>query len=326
MQHSKSQAALLVVALLISLAAMAEPAPLSKWNSNVNRNAIIEFVNSVTRPNSPSYVPPNARIAVFDNDGTLLCEKPNYTQMQFAVDRIKASFSVHPEWQELAHIRELVDSPREMPVTLKGQNWLDVFMLSSSNVTVDAYTRAVIDWFEDARHPDFKTRYSTLAYSPMTELIRYLHENEFKVYIVTGSSNNFMRPWTTQIYGIPPERVIGSRMELKYESADNGPRLSVSDGIARFNIGPSKPISIQEAVGQRPMLAFGNSNGDIEMLEWTCSGPNQSMGLILLHDDAAREYAYDQEAKIYELATKNQWKIVSIKNDFKEVFKNLVTR
>ncbi|MDA7657845.1 haloacid dehalogenase-like hydrolase [Verrucomicrobia bacterium] len=292
----------------------------------MNRNAIIEFVNSVTRPNSPSYVPPNARIAAFDNDGTLLCEKPNYTQMQFAVDRIKASFSVHPEWQELAHIRELVASPREMPVTLKGQNWLDVFMLSSSNVTVDTYTRAVVDWFEDARHPDFKTRYSTLAYSPMTELIRYLHENEFKVYIVTGSSNNFMRPWTTQIYGIPPERVIGSRMELKYESVENGPRLSVSDEIARFNIGPSKPISIQEAVGQRPILAFGNSNGDIEMLEWTCSGPKQSMGLILLHDDAAREYAYDQEAKVYDLATKNEWKIVSIKKDFKEVFENQITR
>ena len=326
MKQHPPQSAFLLVAFLTSLATMAETASLSKWNSTENRSAIVEFVTNVTRPNSPSYVRPNARIAVFDNDGTLLCEKPNYTQMQFALDRIKSNFSVHPEWQELAHIKELVGSPREMPVTLRGQEWLDVFMLSSSNVTVDAYSRAVTDWFEHARHPDFKTRYTSLTYSPMTELIRYLHKSEFKVYIVTGSSISFMRPWTTQIYGIPPERVIGSRMELNYETVETGPTLSISDKIDRFNNGPIKPISIQEALGQRPILAFGNSNGDIEMLEWTCSGQGPNLGLVLLHDDPDREYAYDQDTKVYDLAPKRQWRIVSMAKDFKEVFEFQVSR
>jgi hypothetical protein len=326
MQNPTPRSVLPLVILLSFFAAMAEAASLSKWNSTENRDAIIEFVTNVTQHNSPSFVPTNARIAVFDNDGTLLCEKPNYTQMQFAIDRLKASFPDHPEWRELDHIKELVNTPREKPVTLKGQKWLDVFMLSSSNVTVDDYSRSVTEWFENARHPDFKTRYSNLAYSPMIELIRYLHANEFRVYIVTGSSINFMRPWATSIYGTPPERILGSRMKLKYQNVENVPTLTITEEIARFNNGKAKPITIEEAIGQRPIFAFGNSDGDIEMLEWTSSGQGPSMGLILLHDDPDREYAYDQEAKIYNLAPKHEWRVVSIAKDFKEVFEDQVAR
>ena len=304
-----------------------EASSLSKWNPTENRAAIIDFIAEVSRPKSPNYVPPEERVAVFDNDGTILCEKPNYTQMQFAVDRIKVNFPDHPEWKELAHICNLVEAPREAPVTLTGQKWLDVFMLSSSNVTVKDYRTDVIEWFDVARHPRYGTRYSSLTYSPMIELIQYLQENEFQVYLVTGGSIDFLRPWISQTYGIPRERIIGSRMEMKYEvSQTEGPTLVNQEKIARFNNGRYKPVSIHEGIGRKPILAVGNSDGDIEMLEWTRSGQGLRMGIVLLHDDAKREYAYDQESKVYDIAKERNWNVVSMKKDFREVFSSDVTQ
>ena len=300
--------------------------PLLTWNDTETRKAIVEFVDRVTSESSPMFVPPSERIAVFDNDGTLLCEKPNYTQMQFSLDQIKATAPQHPEWNELPHIQELIKAPRETPVTLAGRDWLDVFLRTTQNVGIDAFAQNVSRWLESARHPDFDTHYLSLVYQPMKELIQFITANDFQVYIVTGSSIGFMRQWTFDTLGIPPQRVIGSRMEMSYENTEGSQRIVHGSKIERFNNGDVKPVAIQEAIGKRPIFTFGNSIGDLEMLEWGSSGAGESLGLVLLHDDAAREYAYIEDSKLYDRAKDQDWRVVSMKHDFKLVFAQGIVR
>ncbi len=298
--------------------------PLVTWNDTENRSAIIEFTERVTSKSSPTFVPPSERIAVFDNDGTLLCEKPNYTQMQFSVDQMKATATQHPEWNDVAYIQQLISAPRETPVTLEGRDWLDVFSRTTQRLTVETFAQNVAQWLESARHPDFHAPYPSLTYLPMKELIHYLSANDFQVYIVTGSSIGFMRQWAPSTLGIPEERIIGSRMEMEYENVDGALRIVHGSKIERFNIAANKPVAIHEAIGKKPIFAFGNSIGDLEMLEWASSNEHHSMSLVLLHDDEEREYAYDEKTKIYALAKARAWKVVRMKHDFESVFSQTV--
>ena len=315
---------LVATSLLSTCLPVVSESLLSNWNPGSNRTVIIDFVKTVTDRQSQHFVSPDNRIAVFDNDGTLWCEKPNYTEMQFAVDRINHSFPQHPEWDSLPHLKQLIDWPRAQTVTLKGAEWLDVFMKSSANMTVEEFTQIAHNWIAEARHPEFQVSYLALTFKPMVELIQYLHQNEFRVFLVTGGSNGFVRTSCQRLYGISPRRVIGSHLETKYKLIGTTPTLVYGYSITRFNNAEEKPVAIQERIGQKPILAFGNSNGDLEMLHWTCSGEGRRLGLVLLHDDAAREYAYGENTKIYRHANEHSWHIVSMKNDFKTVFATVI--
>ena len=314
----------LVASLSWSRASAAEPLP--SWNDGATRDSIIDFVRSVTTENGPDFIPIPERIAVFDNDGTLWCEQPIYVQFAFAIDRVKALAPQRPEWKETEPFKSVLANDLVTALVDGEQAVARLIAATHTELTVDEFHDIVAEWLATARHPKFDRPYTELVYQPMLELLAYLREHGFKTYIVSGGGVDFMRVFTEQVYGIPPEQVIGSRGKLKFEERNGEPVLLKLPEIDLVDDGPGKPVGIQQMIGRRPVMAFGNSDGDLQMLQWTTAGEGPRFALIVHHTDADREYAYDRASHIGKLdkaldeATQRGWTVVNMQTDWKEVF------
>jgi phosphoglycolate phosphatase-like HAD superfamily hydrolase len=308
------------------LAASAQAQTLPSWNEGRAKQAIIRFVSDVTTPGAPTFVPAEQRIAVFDNDGTLWAEQPLYVQFVFMLDQIKAAAPKHPEWKNNPAFKALVAHDHQKLAALGHKPLLELLAVANSGMTVQAYDATIREWLATAKHPKFQRLYTELVYVPMQELLAYLRANGFKTFIVSGGSVEFMRPWAKQAYGIPPEQVIGSQQDVKFDMKDGKVALTRQPKIAFIDDGPGKPVGIYRSIGHRPIAAFGNSDGDQQMLELTAAGDGQRLMLLVHHDDAAREFAYDRTSKIGKLdkaldeAQARHWLVVSMKNDWKRIF------
>jgi phosphoserine phosphatase len=316
----------MIAAALLAFSLSAAADPLASWNDGAAKQAITAFVADVTTPGSADYVPPSERIAVFDNDGTLWIEQPIYTQLAFVLDRLKALASAHPEWQEQQPFKAALEGDVAALGDAGMEGLMQLLMATHAGMTSAAFEQAAGDWMAEARHPRFDRPYTELVYQPMLELLEYLRDNGFKTYIVSGGGIAFMRPWTERVYGIPPEQVVGSQIALEYAVRDGKPVILRKHEIAFIDDKAGKPVAIQRHIGRRPILAFGNSDGDYQMLEWTTAEPGRRLGLILHHDDGEREYAYDRDSHVGQLkkglddAGANGWVVVSMKTDWSQVF------
>jgi len=309
---------------LASLAAAAEPLP--SWNEGPTKRAIVDFVQRVTTAGGAGFVPLPERIAVFDNDGCLWAEKPMYVQLVFALDRVKTLAPAHPEWKDKQPFKAVLEGDFKT-VAAGGEHALvELIMATHAGMTTDAFAQVVKDWLATAKHPRFNQYYTDLVYQPMLELLAYLRANNFKTYIVSGGGIEFMRPWTEKVYGIPPEQVIGSSIKTKFELRGGIPALIRLPEINFIDDKQGKPVGINQHIGRRPILAFGNSDGDLQMLQWTAAGPGlRFMGLIH-HTDATREWAYDRDSSVgrldqaLEQAKVRGWTLVDMKQDWKIIF------
>ncbi len=300
--------------------------PLPSWNEGPAKTAIVNFVADATREGGPGYVPPAERIATFDNDGTLWSEQPLYFQFLFMIDQVKSKAAQHPEWQRNPAFRPLMAGDHQALAAVGERPLMELLVAANSGMTVDAYDEAIRAWLATARHPKFQRPYTELVYQPQLELLDYLRANGFKTYIVSGGTIDFMRPWVMKAYGIPPEQVIGSSQLIRYELQGGKPVLLREPKLDFVDDGPGKPVGIYRNIGRRPVLAFGNSDGDLQMLQYTAGGPGARMALIVHHDDADREFAYDRNSRIGKLdkaldeAQARGWTVVSMKRDWKTVF------
>lgn len=300
--------------------------PLPSWNDGDAKQAIVAFVDTVTKDDSPEFVPPAERIAVFDNDGTLWCEQPLYFQGLFAVDRVKALAPDHPEWKNQEPFKSVLAGETAKLAAAGEKGLLEIVAATHANITTDEFDEKVSDWIKTARHPKFNRAYTSLVYRPMLELLGYLRENGFKTFIVSGGGIEFIRVFAEETYGIPPEQVVGSSGVTKYELQDDRPVLVKEPKVLLIDDGPGKPVGIETFIGRRPIMAFGNSDGDYEMLRWTTAGDGPRFGLIVHHDDAEREYAYDRNSQIGKLskaleeAPTRSWTVVSMKGDWRDIF------
>ncbi|HEX5031875.1 MAG TPA: HAD family hydrolase [Candidatus Eisenbacteria bacterium] len=300
--------------------------PLPSWSDTAPRKAIVAFVARVSKRDSPDYVAPADRIAVFDNDGTLWAEQPLYFQAQFALDRVKALAPQHPEWKTQEPFNHLLAG--DMAAFMAGgeKSLMTVVATAHSGMTTDEFQTIVKDWLRTARHPKTGRPYNRMVYRPMLELLAYLRANGFKTFIVSGGGVEFMRAFAEEAYGIPPEQVVGSQGKLRYEVRDGEPALVKLPDVQFVDDGPGKPAGIQTFIGHRPIAAFGNSDGDLQMLEWTTAGRGPRLGLIVHHTDAAREWSYDRTSHIGKLdkawdeGKAKGWTIVSMKDDWKAIF------
>ncbi|MGD8317975.1 MAG: HAD family hydrolase [Myxococcales bacterium] len=309
--------------------AQAEPFldPLPSWNDGVTKAKIIDFVRAVTDPDDPAFVEPERRIATFDNDGTLWVEQPVYTEMAFALHRVKDLAQVHPEWKTEEPFRAVLEGDKQALIASGKRGLVEIIVASHTGMSTTLFDTIVREWIRDARHPDFDKPYTELVYQPQLELLRYLESKGFTTFIVSGGSAEFMRVFSKETYGIPSQRVIGSSIQTRYEVQGGKPTLLRLQEIDFVNDGAGKPVGIYKGVGRQPILAFGNSDGDFEMLQWTTLGSREArLGLLLHHDDAEREYAYDRQSRVGTLdraldaAGPQGWVVVSMKKDWKTVF------
>jgi len=312
--------------------AFAEADPLPSWNDGPAKQAIVSFVQATTDESNPEFVPPAERIATFDNDGTLWTEHPMYTQLAFALDRIKALAPQHPDWQDKQPFKAVLDNDLKALAAAGEKGLVELVMASHAGMSTAEFESIVADWFKKARHPRFKRPYTELAYQPMLELLGYLRANGFKTYIVSGGGVEFMRPMTEAVYGIPPEQVVGSTIKTKYEVKDGKPVLMRLPEVDFIDDKTGKPVGINQFIGRRPVAAFGNSAGDREMLEWTGAGSGARLMMLVFHDDAEREYAYGPAnglpdtkfgtfpESLMEEAKKKGWVVISMKNDWARIF------
>jgi phosphoserine phosphatase len=282
----------LVASLAPGIAALAGSDPLPSWKDGPVKQEILEFIKATTDASRPTYVPHAERIATFDNDGTLWPSHPMYTQLAFALDRIKELAPQHPEWKNKEPFRAVLDNDMEAVAAAGEKGLVELIMASHAGMSTAEFEKIVTDWFRTAQHPRFKKPYTELAYQPMVELLEYLRANGFKTYIVSGGGIEFMRPMTEAVYGVPPEQVIGSSIETRYQMQDGKPVLMRQPKVHFIDDKAGKPVGINEFIGRRPVAAFGNSDGDREMLEWTGAGDGARLMMLVLHDDAEREYAY----------------------------------
>ena len=301
--------------------------PLPAWNDGAVKKSIADFVARVTAQGTPDFVPAEQRIATFDNDGTLWTEQPVYFQVAFAFDEIKRLAPQHPEWKTKQPFKAVLDKDMQALGASGQKGLLEIVAATHAGMTTEEFSKSVLDWISTARHPRFKRPYIELVYQPMIELLGYLRGNGFKTYIVSGGGIEFMRPWTEKIYGIPPEQVVGSSGVVKFEmGADGKPVLRKLPQIEFVDDGPGKPVGINRFIGRRPIFAFGNSDGDQQMLEWTAAGDGPRFMGLVHHTDAEREYAYDRESKVGKLdkaldeGTAKGWTVVDMKNDWKTIF------
>lgn len=321
----------IAVAILMMATAAYASDPLPAWNDGGTKRAIVDFVERVTKEGSPEFVPPAERIATFDNDGTLWAEQPMYFQLFFAVDRVKALAPKHPEWKEREPFASLLKGDVKSALAGGERAILDIVAATHSGMTVNEFENTVKEWTATAEHPRFKRPFTDCVYQPMLELLAYLRANGFKTYIVSGGGVEFMRPWTERVYGIPPEQVIGSSGKVKFEMREGKPVLLKLPEIGSIDDKVGKPININLEIGRRPVMAFGNSDGDLEMLQWTTMDHGDGsryprFGLIVHHTDAGREWAYDRKSHIGTLdkaldeATSRGWVVMDMKRDWKVVF------
>ena len=299
---------------------------LPSWNDTATKRAITAFVAKVTREGSPDFVPPAERIAVFDNDGTLWCEQPVYVQVVFALDRVKALADKHPEWKEKQPFKAALEGDHKALVAVGQKGLVEIVTATHTGMTLDEFNAAVADWIATAKHPKFKRLYTECVYQPMLELLTYLRGNGFKTFIVSGGTADFMRPWAEKVYGVPPEQVVGTTFKTKYVVRAGTPEIVIEPQIDLIDDHAGKPVGIARQIGRRPIMAFGNSDGDFEMLEYTTTGKGPRFGLLVHHTDAEREFAYDRTSHIGKLdkgldaAGKRGWLLVNIKDDWKTVF------
>ncbi len=303
--------------------------PLPSWNDTATKARIVEFVRGVTDPDDPAFVEPADRVATFDNDGTLWVEQPLYAEMAFALQRVRDLAQVHPEWKTQPPFKAVLEGDRDTLVAAGPRGLADVVVASHTGMSTTLFDTIATEWLRDARHPDLEKPYTELSYKPQIELLRYLEANGFATFIVSAGSVEFLRRFAPDVYGIPPERIIGTSIETRYEVQGGKPSLLRLPQLDFIDDQGGKPVAIHEHIGRRPILAFGNSDGDFEMLQWTTlgsSGPR--LGLLLHHDDAEREYAYDRNSpvggldKALDAASQSGWLVVSIKNDWKTVFED----
>ena len=315
----------LLFALSLSLS-VAGADPLPSWRDGPAKQAITAFVVAVTQAGGADFVAPAERIAVFDNDGTLWVEQPIYTQLAFVLDRVKALASEHPEWTDTQPFKAAIEGDRKALGEAGLEGLMQLLMATHAGMTSEAFEQIAADWIGTARHPRFDQPYTALVYQPMLELLDYLRSSGFKTFIVSGGGADFVRPWAEAVYGIPPEQVIGSQIEQRFELREGKPVLVREPKVAFIDDKGGKPVGIQRHIGRRPILAFGNSDGDLQMLQWTTGAPGRRLGLILHHTDADREYAYDRESHFgkldnaLDLAPANGWIPVSMKDDWAQVF------
>jgi phosphoglycolate phosphatase-like HAD superfamily hydrolase len=299
--------------------------PLPSWNDTAPKRAIVAFVARVTKPGTPDFVPAPKRIATFDNDGTLWIEQPIYTQFAFAFDRIKLLSAGHPEWKTQEPFASLLDGDIEKALAGGEETLVQALAATHAGMTTESFERIARDWIRTKRDARFKRPYATLVYQPMLELLTYLRANEFKTFIVSGGGVEFMRAFAEEAYGIPPEQVIGSSGRLKYQMRGDVPELLKLPAIDAVNDKDGKVIGIQKFIGRRPIAAFGNSDGDLQMLEWTAAGDGVRFALLVHHDDATREWAYDRASKIgtldkaLDVAIAKKWTVVSMKDDWNTI-------
>jgi len=322
---------ILLALLLVTNAAFAAD-PLPSWNDTVPKKAIVAFVEKVTKEGSPDFVPVAERIATYDNDGTLWCEQPVPVQLYFALDRVKALAPQHPEWKTKEPFASLLKGDLKTALAGGDRALIELIMATHAGMTTVEFEQIVKDWIATAKHPKTGKLFTEMVYQPMLELLAYLRANGFKNYIVSGGGIEFMRPWTEQVYGIPPEQVVGSSIKTKFEMRDGKPVLVRLPELNFNDDKADKPVGINQHIGRRPIAAFGNSRGDKEMLEYTQGGSGARFELLVLHDDAAREYAYGPALglpdvklgaftqALYEQAKKEGWTVVSMKDDWKQVF------
>jgi hypothetical protein len=300
--------------------------PLPSWNDGATKQAVLNFVAAVTRDGSPDFVPLAERIATFDNDGTLWCEHPMYVQMAFVLDRAEAMAPLHPEWKDTQPFKAALEGDMKTLAEAGERGLLELGMATHAGMTTEEFQKIVTDWLATARDPRFKRAYTELAYQPMVELLAYLRANGFKTFIASGGGIEFMRPWTERVYGVPPEQVVGSSIKTKFQMRDGRPELFRLPDVNFVDDGAGKPVGINEYIGRRPIAAFGNSDGDLEMLQWATMAGGVSLGLIVHHTDAEREYAYDRNTpfgrldKALDAAAVNKWTVVDMKNDWKRIF------
>ncbi|MED5461692.1 MAG: HAD family hydrolase, partial [Pseudomonadota bacterium] len=287
------------VLVTISLASLADATdPLPSWQEGASKRHILEFVESVTKASSNWHVPASQRIATFDNDGTLWSEYPLYFQFLFAIDRVKQMADIHPEWKTQQPFQSALEGDLAALMKTDGAGILNLLAVTHGDLNLADFEKAVAKWLRTARHPRFNRPYTDLVFQPMLELLAYLRTHGFKNYIVSGGDSEFLRVWTERVYGIPPERIVGSRLKTQLVFRDAIPMLFRLPEFEFFNNNERKPISIRTFIGQRPLAAFGNSDGDLEMLQWTATGPGKRLAMIVHHTDHEREWAYDRASVI----------------------------
>ena len=321
-----------LLALLSIGPSFADSAPLPSWSDGPAKENIIDFVVRVTKDGSADFVPEAQRVAVFDNDGTLWAEQPMYVQALFVADRVKALAPQHPEWTTKEPFASLLKGDAK-GIAASGESGIaELMAITHAGMSTDEFAVIVSDWIATARHPKTGRLYTEMVYQPMLELLAYLRENGFKTFIVSGGGIEFMRPWAERVYGIPPEQVIGSSGGLKFEMRDGVPVIMKTPELVLNDDKEGKPVGIQRHIGRRPIAAFGNSDGDLQMLEWTCIPPGARLCLLVHHTDAEREWAYDRTSHVGRLdkaldeAVARGWTIVDMKQDWKTVFPKEVTR
>jgi len=309
-----------------STGAHAQADSLPSWNDGAPKKAILDFVSRTTTAGGADFVPVDQRIATFDNDGTLWTEQPIYFQFAFAIDQIKALAPQHPEWKEQEPFKSALADDIPGIVATGNKGLLEIMAATHTGMITEQFSRTVLEWIATAQHPRFKRPYVELVYQPMLELLAFLRANQFKTFIVSGGGIEFMRPWTEKVYGIPPEQVVGSSGVVKFELLDGKPVLIKEPKVEFIDDGPGKPVGINRFIGRRPVFAFGNSDGDQQMLEYTAGGDGlRFMGLVH-HTDAVREYAYDRQSPIGRLdkaldeALRRQWTVVDMKADWNTIY------
>lgn len=322
---------IVVAVLLATLAVMATTAfaandPLPSWQNGATKTAIISFVEKVTTKDGPDYVPSLERIAVFDNDGTLWSEQPMYFQVFFILDRLKQMAPSHPEWQKSQAVQAALSGDKARLAKLGNKGLLEITGLITAGQTSSELTGAAADWLETARHPQKKMLFKRMTYQPMVELLAYLRDNGFKTFIVSGGGVDFIRAFSDEAYGIPSEQIIGTSLKSKWGRKDGKPAVLKLPQINSIDDKEGKPINIDLHIGKRPIIAVGNSDGDQAMLQWTAAGDGPRLMMLVHHDDAGREFAYDRKSHVGRLdkaldqAQKDGWTVVSMKNDFVRIY------
>jgi len=316
-----------LLAMLLAVAARAQAAdPLPSWNDGAAKARIVAFVEAVTQTGGKDFVAPADRVAVFDNDGTLWSEQPMYFQLAFAIDRARAMVAKNPALASRPSVKAAAAGDMKALAATGEKGLLELVALTHAGNTSEEFAQIVGEWIKSARHPTFKRPYTELTYKPMRELLDYLRANGFKTWIVSGGGIEFLRVMSEELYGVPPEQVVGSSIKTRYEVRNGKPAIVRLPEIDFIDDKAGKPVGIHKFIGRRPIAAFGNSDGDFEMLEWTTTGPGPRLGVIVHHDDAQREFAYDRASHVGKLVRgldegpARGWTIVSVKNDWKQVY------
>lgn len=300
--------------------------PLPSWNEGKTRAAIIDYIKDVTNKESANFIPEIDRIATFDNDGNLWSEQPAYFQLFFAMDRVKELAKDHPEWQNKHPFKAVLENDMKTLIASGEKGIMELIMATHAGITTDEFELLVKNWLETAQHPRFNKPYNQLIYQPMLELLDYLRANDFKTFIVSGGGIEFMRPWVEEAYGIPKDQVVGSSIATEYDYNNGAPVIRRLSKIDFIDDKAGKPVGINKFIGRKPVFASGNSDGDLQMMQWTDSNPYKSFQLYLHHTDADREWAYDRESHIGQFnkgldeALEKGWNIIDMKNDWKTIY------